>query len=304
MALVQYLFEGGSEGLTATNANCGSSTASVVGGTHVFAANAKAHGNLGLRITNASNTSSFRRFAFAGGVATTVFQFSGVVTMPSQAPLQDTALCRFVEANGNGRLSVSVNAAGQIAVGDYQSTHYVTIANIVWGEKYRITVEAVGGSTTASQVSVGVYSGTSSWSVPIGTPLSVSNWNMSSDSLIGVDIGLAGPPGAIVLTVGWDDVQLNDGVGSRIDDIADRLSTPIVSLGASTSPTTTGGSNGAQVVTWPVVAGANSYEAWIASGSSPSQGDFVLVASGVTSPYTFTGLTAGEWSYGIKAKVS
>ncbi len=305
MALVQYLFEGGSEGATVTNANSGSSAASVEGGTHVFAATAKAHGSFGFNATNVAGSGSFRRFPFAGGATTTVFQFSGVITMPSQAPLLDTPVCRFVEAAGGGRLVIGVNAAGNIVVGDYQSTHYVTIAGmtVVWGQKYRITCEVVGGSTTSSQVSVHVYSGTTSWSAPIGTPLSVSNWNLSTSSLIGVDIGVGSSPGAIALTIGWDDLQLNNGAGSEIGDITATLATPVVTLGAVTNPSTVGGSNGSQVVTWAAVPGASSYEAWIASGASPAQGDFTRVATGVTSPYTFTGLTAGERSYGIKAKV-
>jgi hypothetical protein len=56
------------------------------------------------------------------------------------------------------------------------------------------------------------------------------------------------------------------------------------------------------VVTWRAVTDAVSYEAWQAAGSSPAQGDFVRVATGVTSPYEFTGLSAGTYSYGIKAK--
>lgn len=80
------------------------------------------------------------------------------------------------------------------------------------------------------------------------------------------------------------------------------LPAPTVTLGATTKPSTIGGSNGSQVVTWGAVAGAASYEAWLATGNTPAQGDFTLVASGVTSPYTFTGLSAGTRAYGIKAK--
>lgn len=303
MTLVKYQFEGGSEGAAATNANSGSSASSVASGTHVFAAAAKAHGNLGFQMTNASGSGTFRRYPFSGGATPTTFQFSGVVTLPAQAPLQNTNICSFANSAGTTRLGVAMTPDGKLRINDVGAAHVAYLADITWGAKYRITIEAVGGSTTSSQVNVHVYSGTNSWSAPIGTPLSVANWNMSTDSIVGVDIGMASSPGAIVLTVGWDDVQLNDGAGGEIGDIVDQLATPVVTLGAATNPSTVSGSDGSQVVTWATVPGASSYEAWIASGASPAQGDFTRVATGVTSPYTFTGLTAGEWSYGIKAKV-
>lgn len=302
MALVQYLFEGGSEGATVTNANSGSSAASVAGGTHVYAAAAKAHGVLGFRMTNASGAGTFRRYPFSGGATPTTFQFSGVVTLPDQAPLQNATVCAFPNSAGTPRLSVSITPNSKLRILDVGSSHSVDLADVTWGAKYRITIEAVGGSTTSSQVTAHVYSGTTSWDTPIGTPLSANNWNMSTDNIIGVDVGIASSPGAIVLTAGWDDVQLNDGAGSEIGDIVEQLATPVVTLGAAINPSTVGGVDGSQAVTWAAVSGANSYEAWIAAGASPAQGDFTLVATGVTSPYTFTGLTAGEWAYGIKAK--
>ena len=302
MALVQYLFEGGSEGATVNNANSGSSASSVNGGTHVFAAAAKAHGALGFGMTNASGAGTFRRYPFAGGVTPTVFQFSGVVTLPAQAPLQNASIVSLPNSSGSARLAVAITPNSKLVITDVGSAHYVNLADITWGAKYRITIEAVGGSTTASQVTAHVYSGTTSWDTPIGTPLSANNWNMSTDNIIGVDVGVVSSPGAIALMAGWDDVQLNDGAGSEIGDIVEQLVTPVVTLGAATNPSTVGGVDGSQVVTWAAVPGASSYEAWIANGASPAQGDFTLVATGVTSPYTFTGLTAGERAYGIKAK--
>lgn len=80
------------------------------------------------------------------------------------------------------------------------------------------------------------------------------------------------------------------------------LPTPVVTAGATTKPTTVGGSDGTQVVTWPAVAGASSYDSYRAAGPSAAQEDYVLVQAGVTSPYTFTGQSRGAYLYGIKAK--
>lgn len=80
------------------------------------------------------------------------------------------------------------------------------------------------------------------------------------------------------------------------------LGTPIVSLGAATRPSTVGGDDGTQTVTWGSISGAASYDAYIATGDTPGQEDFDLVQAGVTSPYTFIDLSAGVRAYGIKAK--
>jgi len=83
-----------------------------------------------------------------------------------------------------------------------------------------------------------------------------------------------------------------------------QLSTPVVVLGDTTSDS--GAGDGEQIVTWAPVAGAASYDAYIVTGlgasETPDQEDFSLVAAGVSSPYTFTGLVAGRNAYGIKAK--
>ena len=77
------------------------------------------------------------------------------------------------------------------------------------------------------------------------------------------------------------------------------LDTPVVTV-TDTEPSS--GSDGTATVTWPAVSGAASYVAHLASTATPSQGDFTQVETGVTSPYTFTGLTPGAKSFGIQAK--
>jgi hypothetical protein len=83
------------------------------------------------------------------------------------------------------------------------------------------------------------------------------------------------------------------------------LATPVVTLLTKTTPTTVGGSDGTQQVSWPNVSGAVSYDAYVANSSTPAQEDFVRVGTNVgNGPYTFTGLAAGTHAYGIKAKAS
>lgn len=82
------------------------------------------------------------------------------------------------------------------------------------------------------------------------------------------------------------------------------LDTPSVTLVGQTPASSLASSDGTATVTWPAVSGAASYTAHLADTLSPDQTDFTQVAEGVTSPYTFTGLAAGNKAYGIKAKAT
>lgn len=77
------------------------------------------------------------------------------------------------------------------------------------------------------------------------------------------------------------------------------LATPVLTIVSQTDPTTPGGSDGTVTVSWPAVPNAVSYEAGTASGNVTS--GFTVVATGVTSPHTFTGLPGGVTTVAIKA---
>lgn len=79
-----------------------------------------------------------------------------------------------------------------------------------------------------------------------------------------------------------------------------QLDTPVVTVSGITNPTTPGGSDGTISVTWPAVAGADTYEAGIANGLNQT-GGFVQDSATATSPYTFEDLTAGQYTVAIRA---
>lgn len=302
MTLTQYRFETGPQGAAINNANSGSTASSVgTGSSVVFDTGMKAHGVFGARFINGTSANCYRRYPMAS--PGTVWQFSGVITLPASAPAANLTVMSFCNAAGAGRLQVYIDSSlrlGVQGVGGAGTTNITS--SLTAGDKYRLTLVVSGGSTTASTVSAKVYSeGSGAWTTQVGSTWTSSTYNTGTDQVIGADVGIVSSP-ATSYTVGWDDVQLNDGAGGEIDDLIATLSTPVVTLGATTNPSTVGGTNGTQVVSWSAISGSSSYEAWLASGSTPAQGDFTRVATGVTSPYTFTGLSAGEYSFGIKAK--
>lgn len=159
--------------------------------------------------------------------------------------------------------------------------------------------------TNTSWNTTGEYFGDSGYAVNLGTAAfaAVRFGKVQAETLPSTGILYEFP--------GWEAITVNPadtGATQAKTYFADTpvtttpLATPVVTAGATTNPTTVGGTNGTQVVTWASVPGATSYVAYRAGGSTPAQGDFVQVATGVTSPYTFTGLSAGTYSFGIRAK--
>ena len=82
-----------------------------------------------------------------------------------------------------------------------------------------------------------------------------------------------------------------------------RLPTPRVTKVSQIDPSSAGQSDGSMTVSFTPVDGASSYTAHRANKLNPAQSDFTQIASGVTSPYTATGLPAGPVAIGIRAEV-
>ena len=303
MTLVQYLLDAGPEGGNVTNANSGSTASSLtLSSTSTYAAAYKAHGSFGMKIDCKAGGQAFRRYPFAGAVGATNWAASFIITLPASAPGNTIVPLQASNASDAGRLYLRLLTNGNLELADVGSAHFGTIATgLTWGQKYRVSLMVAGGSSTAGAVTAKVYSGTTAWTTQLGSTFTASNWNLGADAVDRFNLGVTANSAAAVI-LGIDTIQLNDGSTTEIGDYSTPLDTPVVTLGAATDPTTIGGTDGTQTVSWPAVTDAASYEAYIAAGSTPAQGDFTLVASGVTSPYTFTGLAAGTHSYGIKAK--
>lgn len=232
MTLVQYAFETGPEAAAANNANTGSSAQSLGGGTSVFAAAAKGHGTFGLLVTSTAGNAAFRRYPLS--VAATTFAGSIVIKTPSSAVGGNTILAQFVNAAGASRVAIYVNAAGQLVIGDTGLAHTgVLVTSVTWGDKYRVSLEVVGGSTTAAAIAARAYSGTTAWTTSAGSTVTGSNWNIA-DAIAGVDVGVMGFV-TNAIAVGFDDIQLDDGRTTPISDFVVPNDPPAVSAGPAQS---------------------------------------------------------------------
>lgn len=302
MTLRQVLFETGPSETALSNANSGSSTSSIgSGGSTTFATAKKAHGNFGARFINSAGNNAFRRWLFDGGVTATQYQFSGVLTIPPTAPAANTAVASFVNSGGAARTSIQLNSNNDLMIAGSGSSNLTVLASALpAGTKVRISLQVTGGSATASTIVAKVYSGTTSWITQMGSTFTSSTWNTNTDQVVGVDLGV-NTAVSNSIEVGWDDIQINNGSGSEINDYVSPLTTPVVTVTSTLPPSTIGGNNGQITISWPAVAGASSYEGFVGAGDIDS--GFTATHPSITSPYTFIGLSAGQYTVAVRALV-
>ena len=288
------------DGTAQTTGNSGwSSLSTGSGNTAIFADGAKMGAIAGYRMTCGGTAQNIAYFDLSSSVTvmalrvpiqisaiTTVsailrwYNDSGHTTNLGSLGITSTGKIQFVEASGSGTaLNISSTASLSAA------TPYVLMILIDKGANTFSAVAYPSGSTTAAAS----ISGTLGGAMMDAASLQQVRWAIGTATSLGyLDTN--------------SDFAVGHGDWLARTDVTTQLDTPVVTLGTVTNPSTIGGSNGTAVVSWSAVSNATSYDAYVAPGSSPAQGDFTLVASGVTSPYTFTGLSAGTKSFGIKAK--
>ena len=215
----------------------------------------------------------------------------------------DTTLLQIYSKDSAVAASLALTTIGNIVIRDNVTNPLVTSSaamNTYWGKwiGLELWLEGVG---TGLQLRGALYSPTSL--TPVATATSTAaQTTAGANSLASIRVGKANY-GNLAAQFYADRLTLETEATGLLGPYTRMLPTPVITLGASTRPTTAGGSNGTQVVTWASIPGAAGYDAYWAEGNTPSQGSFIKVGNNVSSPYTFTGLSAGVQSVGIKAKV-
>lgn len=288
-------------GTTVTMVNSGWSSLSIGGGNSYTFQSAAAMGlSVGYRMVQDTNPNfaymdlvssvavfAFRipfRFSTNPSTNNTLFRLypdTGHVTNLGGLILTTTRRIQFQE-QGAGGLNVSSPSGSPLIAG----TNYIIMGLInLSDDTLDVRVYEAGSATPHTQVS----------------------------GALAADLASAAGIGSVrygfgTASTGLSSIDTNDGwaIGSgdwlARYDLDEPLATPVINIDSFSHPTTIGGSEGTATISWGAVSGAVSYQAYIATGSSPAQEAFTLVASGVTSPYTFTGLSAGVKAFGIKAK--
>lgn len=303
MALTEYAFESGSNGdaLTAGNTGFDSVVISGSGTSGVISTAQAAHGTRSGLFTKSSASGTCYIQKTVSTTSATVRIYIRMTALPSA---DQTVIWL-----GNGssqRANVEITSGGAIRFRDDGNTARwisggatTSVGTMTTNTWYRIEFYANMGTGAARLV---VYPGDSTTPV---TNMDSGAWtgvNFGADSYTAVRVGTSAGTGTTTLTAYLDAVGIEDAATGLVGPYAVTLDTPVVTLGTTTNPSTVGGSDGSQVVTWAAISGAASYDAYLATEATPDQGDFVLEATGVTSPYTFTGLSEGVYAFGIQAK--
>lgn len=222
MTLVQKLTTGQPDGTPVSLANAGADmvTPGQTDGLD-WRTDAGAGGRTGVRITTASASQALR---FNLAATSPQMQLTGKVTTPPTTYSGDYPLLAIRHTAGVAeRLIWSAAAAGQINFNGLSTTGgRVAAPGIIQPQhQYVVSIITSGASTTAGTATVKFYEvgGT----VPVASQ-SFTGLNTSTNNFAGVDFASGIQAG----TVGWVDVQYNDGAGSEIADIAVNTAPTIV----------------------------------------------------------------------------
>lgn len=105
--------------------------------------------------------------------------------------------------------------------------------------------------------------------------------------------------GAEAITVSESAVSEAAASAYFADKPGDPLPIPVLTITASTDPTSPGASDGTITASWAPISGASRHEAGIAAGDVDD--GFEVVETNATSPYTWTGLRAGVHTVAVRA---
>lgn len=294
MPLQQFLTAGQPDGTTADNTNTGM-TLTKTGGTIVWK-NDAATSRTKIVLTGTSGTAINARGTL---LDTTQHKIQRTVklTTPATAPGGQVRMAAFRHATGT-KASLSWEADGRMQFLASDSLNPVVIPAGVCALNteyvFAFTIDDAG-TATLRVFNVG-------GATPIWSKMDISGQNyLPANPFAAIDIG-GGTTNTVI--AGMDD-QVNTGAGSEIPDYVPStpLADPTVTKGATVLPTVVGGSDGKQTISFTSVPNASRYDAYIAGTLTPAANgsDWVLVQSNVTSPFQFTGLDAGNYSWGIQA---
>lgn len=304
MALNAFGIEVGANGDTLTTTSFGCS-AVVSTGTSTFQVSTaqSAHGTRSAYIV-ASSTSggAYAQYDLGSTTEIALRKYMRWTALPSA----DTGIIWL----GNGssqRLHVEVTTTGAMRVRDdanaarWNGAVTTSVGTVSTGTWIRYQLEATMSAT------VGTFR-LRAYSLDSTTPLTnmdsgaMTGQNTGPDAWTTLRVGVKTSTGTNTGTAYLDDIAFDPATSTAIGPYTEVLATPTLTVDDFSDPTTVGGSDGSITISWGAIAGATSYDAYIAPGPDPDPGDFTLVEAGVTSPYEFDGLEDGLWAPGIQAK--
>lgn len=286
MTLKQTLIATQPDGTAATTGNTGAASITSNGGSSVTWQGGKLQ-----FITVASQTNLIRTNLNAA--ASTEMQETAKFTTPPSNPTAAVVVWAGRSTSPSARLcDLKWTQTGSLTFTDSTTTTTQILATgaLSFSTEYVVKIDLVGGTTTNGIVDIRIET---VGGVLIGSAFHITNANLTVNNFGAYDLGSTNP----AMTYSWRHTQSNDGAGGYIADYvaSTPLAAPVVTVTNITNPSTVGGSDGSVTVSWPAVPSAVSYEV-----SSDAATSFTAGTAG-TSPYTFTGQSAGTKNYAVAA---
>jgi len=274
-------------------------TVTVAGGSSAVDSTHASQGTKSVKITPTSGTVNNFRWT---GLTSTAFGASFYIWMDTLSSVE-TWICN-TTAGGTRAAMLVISSTNKLRLIDTRGvgTPVWTATNTFPTSQWvRVEMYFTVNASTATQ-SVAYYLGDSTTATDSFTSSAGQTGSTAVDTVI---FGKA-DSGTYASAFWFDGIQAETAASGLLGPWVTQLTTPTVSSGTLVNPTTSVSTDGSVVISWSAVSNATSYEAWKATKASPLQSDFTLVATGVTSPYTVTGLSAASsgttYSLGIKAK--
>lgn len=289
-------FESGSNGDALTAGNAGTSQSPITsGGTAVISTAQKMHGTRAALMTKTSTSGSL----YIREPVSSTSLGQDLYIYVTAAPSGDITILGFY-VGSTISLRAVLTTGRVVQLRDAADSVLWSSPALTLNTWYRVSLFGTQHASTGT-CRLAVYAGDATTPIASGDSTLLTGRNTGSGAWTALRWGLQLGTGTQTATAYFDDPGYDTAATGLIPGVTVLLDTPVVELGAATYTSGPGEADGTQEVTWGAVSGAASYDAYIADGSSPAQGDFTLVEAGVTSPYTFDALGAGSYSYGIKA---
>jgi hypothetical protein len=308
MALLQNTFEGQDDGTVITLANSGGGSGDAFNvvnatGTREFDDGIVLRGSRALLLGTNGSTSPYVGWNNSSWTpAATVY--SRVYFRVSAIPTSSSTIMTFRGTDGTTAViasDVRLTNLAKLAIRIPTTTQHTSLTTIEVNTWYRLEMRVEAASSTHTRARGRLFYGSNiEGSTPDEAWGNNTTFPGGDGAVGGLMSGWLGGPG-VASNLSIDDLSFSDvdWIGSSAPPPAP-LDTPVVTVTDETGPTTTSGTDGSITVTWPAITGATAYDAGIANGLSQT-GGFTTVSSAATSPYTFTGLAAGNYTVAIRA---
>lgn len=218
MTLKTYTLEG-TQGAQITAANSGASQISATPGILTYDSAYASSGTTGAKVVSAASVIAIARLLANAPAAQMAFE--GSFTTPAVTPGSGTYVTMMTLRNASGTaLRIKYTPANSIVLMDAGALNDVTLlAGASPATQYRIAIVCLVGAATVApydgHYSINIYPAGGGTTPANASPLTSPTYNLGTTPIVGGDFGVTNIISSVI-TMGFDDIQFNDGGAAEI----------------------------------------------------------------------------------------